>query len=166
MVPAPQSSRTTTLPNISVVLSSLLSWSSLCLLVTVLFSAICRLFALFGSLFSALNNLFSSRYRLFLQKYEGWSIPQGCGGSAFPHARTHFRGRLRASMSRLFKVFVVAPSICYAVPAKRSGNRRVSSCSRQRFSPAPVPASAPQGTYLLPGTATEARVVHRQTKRT
>jgi len=26
-------------------------------------------------------------------------------------------------MSRLFKVFVVAPPMCYAVPAKRSGTR-------------------------------------------
>src|SRR6202166_4758293 len=42
-------------------------------------------------------------------------------------------------MSRLFKVFVAASPLCYAVPAKRSGTKRVRSCSRQRFSPAPVP---------------------------
>src|SRR3984957_12948979 len=65
-------------------------------------------------------------------------IPQTCCGSAFTHSRTYFRACPGLSMSRSFKVFVAASPLCYAVPAKRSGIRRVSSCVHQFESPASV----------------------------
>jgi hypothetical protein len=109
------------------------------------------------------NPLFSSSYKLFCKTPE-WGIPQPRCGSAFPRPRTHFRRRLGPRMSRLFKVIVAASSLCYAVPAKRSGNRRVSSHARGSL-PRRSLISAHALSYLR-GQRRKHRVVGRQRKRT
>jgi hypothetical protein len=113
------SSRTASLSNIPLCVSSpvmaLVMFTSYCFVFSSL-QTLCLIASLFWRPMLCFHHLTDS----FRKKYRGWGIPKPPSGSAF--TRIHFASVNfeRASMSRLFKVFVVVPPICYAVPAKRS----------------------------------------------
>jgi len=95
--------------------------ATLCLLPTALFSASCRLFGVFSPLFARAILCFQHLTNSFAEIPGGGVFPRVGFAMVYPtFSRKHSASVecLATSMSRLFKVFVVAPSICYALPAK------------------------------------------------